>query len=346
MLSLLLAGLLLPTTPADADPPLLFERTVIDLGPVSDEQPIRQPFKFVFAAQQPGRLRFEHCHFCPTPEADRPRYVPGQEGFVLLELTTQGKYGDAEANTTVSIDGVPGSSVRLLLKASVRPRIMVRPDFLVLPELPRDCGGEATMTIVSRRPDLEVHAVRSESALVEASIGESRELDDLGDRCRAIPIHIRIRPGAPLGRLRALIQAQTNDDRSPILACSLEADVVGELAAFPPAASTGTMPSRVFSTSFTLRSRSGRFLWPGNVKLAFNPGPQMPACVLDALPGEEVGTLEVVISGRASSSLASRLDGEVIVSLEDDAARTIEELRVPVRLTVRPLLTTPVRPGR
>ncbi len=344
MLEALIACLLSGTPSAiAAEPPLVFERTVIDLGPVPDDQPIKQPFKFVFAGQVPGKLRLEHCHFCPVPETDRPRYVPGQEGFVLLELTTQGKHGDAEANTTVSIDGVPGSSVPLLLKASVRPRIMVRPDFLKLADLPRDRGGDATMTIVSRRRDLEVRGVRTESPFVEASVGEPRDLDDLGDNCRAIPVNIRIKPGLPIGPFAALVQAETNDSVRPLIGCSIEADVVGDLSAFPPSASTGAMPSKPFSTSFQLASRSGQFLWNGNVTLDFNPGPRMPACVLDVGPGHEIGTLEVRISGRAPPSLAARLDGEVLVTLLDTSGRQVEELRVPVRLTVRPLVAKPAR---
>jgi hypothetical protein len=320
----------------DADPMLNFERTVIDLGAVSDEQPIRQPFKFIYTGMRTTKLSFDHCHFCPEPESDRPRYESGQSGFVILELATMGKYGDIQTTADVSIPGEADSHVSLQLKASVHPRIMIRPDALTLRDVSRTAGAEATLVFIGRKPDFEVQSVSTESPWVEAVLQPVRELEDLGDKCRAYDVKVRLKPGLPLGDFKAVVRAKSNDAVRPDVGSTIDAEVVGDLIPEPDHVTVGWMtPGQRFSTAFTLSTRSGRPLFYGSVKLAVEPGRGMGPIALDVEPGEQIGTLRVKVVGSAPPFATQRIEADVIVTEEDDQGRTTDEMRVPIRMGVR-----------
>jgi hypothetical protein len=289
------------TTPV-ADPPLTFERTIIDLGPVSDDQPIRQPFKFVYTGARMSALHFNHCHFCPEPESDRPRYEPGQSGLVILQLDTQGKYGEIQTTADVSIPGEADSNVTLQLKATVHPRLMIRPPFLTLRGVRRSEGTETNLVFIGRRPDFEVLSVRSESPWVEVSLGAVRELEDLGDKCRAYDVAVRFKPGLPLGDFQAVIRSKTNDPIQPDMGTTIDAEVVGELIPDQDHVTVGSLkPNQPFAAEFTLTARGGKPLFYGSVKLASAKIRGVPPMAFDVEPGTELGTLKVKVYGAAPS---------------------------------------------
>lgn len=319
----------------DDQPSLAFERTVIDLGAINDDAEVTQPFKFVYTGFRMTKLRFEQCSFCEQPETDRPKYEPGQSGLVMMKLDPRGRHGEMSSQTQVAAEG--GELVPLLLKASVRPRLMVRPDFLTLRDVPRQAGAEATMTVISRKADFAVTSLKVESPWVEAVNEEPKEIEDLGDRCRAVPVKVRLKPGLPLGRFTAVVTAETNDPERPTAACTVEADVVGDLVATPPAASTGGLKTgEPFTVSFVLAKRSNTPLWYGSVKLAANPARRMKPLAMDVEPGDELGTLRVRVFGYAPPYAGTRIESEVVVTEEDVAGKVLDEVKVVVRLQVNP----------
>lgn len=324
-----------PACLAVDQPALIFERTVVDLGPISDDAEVMQPFRFVYTGYRMTKLRFEQCSFCDQPETDRPKYEPGQSGLVMMKIDPRGRHGEVSSQTQVAAEG--GELVPLLLKASVRPRLMVRPDFLTLRDVPRQAGAEATMTVISRKADFAITTVKVESPWVEAVQDEARTIEDLGDQCVAVPVKVRLKPGLPLGRFKAVVTAETNDPQRPAAACTVEADVVGDLLATPPAASTGGLsPNDPFTVSFVLRRRSGLPLNFGDVKLAARPARQMRPLALDVEPGDEWGTLRVRVFGYAPPYGGTRIESEVVVTEEDAAGNVRDEVRVVVRLQVSP----------
>lgn len=320
---------------ADDKPALVFERTVVDLGPISDDAEVMQPFKFVYTGFRMTKLRFEQCSFCDQPETDRPKYEPGQAGLVMMKIDPRGRHGEVTSQTQVAAEG--GDLVPLLLKASVRPRLMVRPDFLTLRDVPRQAGAEATMTVISRKADFAITALKVESPWVEAVQEEGREIEDLGDRCVAVPVKVRLKPGLPLGRFKAVVTAETNDPQRPTAACTVEAEVVGDLLATPPAASTGGLsPNDPFTVSFVINRRSGLPLNFGDVKIADKPARQMRPMAFDVEPGDEWGTLRVRVFGFAPPYAGTRIESDVMVTDEDAAGNVRDEVRVVVRLQVSP----------
>jgi len=312
------------------EPPLVFERTVIDLGPVSDEQLVRQPFRFTYTGLRPGKLKFEHCHLCDPPEPDRAQYEPGQSGIVIVELQTQGRSGDAEVVSTVYADTQPRERVELRLRASIRPRVMVRGEAEELMALPRSKGGAVEVMIIGRRAGFEVKSVEAGSPFMEATLGAVTEVEDLGDKCRAYPVHVRLKPGLPLGKFSATLRAQTNEPSNPLVESPIQATVVGELMAEPESVFVGALAQRAaFAGWFVLSRRDGVPLWYGSVKLAAVPERQMPGMALDVEPGEFPGTLKVRVYGRAPEFSTEVATAFVDVSMED------ETLRVPIRMAVR-----------
>lgn len=324
-----------PVCAAADEPTLTFERTVIDLGPIFDDAEVTQPFKFTYTGHRMTALRFEQCSFCDKPDTDRAKYEPGQSGLVLMKLDPRGRHGEVTTQTQVAAEG--GELVPLLLKASVRPRLMVRPDFLTLRDVPRQKGATATMTVISRAPDFVITGLTTESPWVEAVKKEPRPFEDLGDQCRAVPVTVRLKPGLPLGRFTAVVTASTSDPHRPTTACTIEADVVGDLVATPVAVSAGGLRTGdPFSMSFVIGTRSNRPLWYGSVKLAAKPARRMQPMALDVQPGDELGTLKVIVHGRAPDYGGTRIESEVIVTEEDAAGAVVDEVRVTVRLEVKP----------
>lgn len=316
-------------------PSLTFERTIIDLGPVSDEAPLRQPFKFVYTGLRITKLQIEHCHFCPAPESDRPSYEPGQSGFVIVELDTMGKHGDIQTTADISIPGEPDSHVQLQLKASVRPRFMVRPDFLTLRNVLRTQGADATVVFIGRQPGFEIKSVKTASPWVEAELRPAREIDDLGDPCRGYDVNVRLKPGLPLGDFKAVVQAETNDPARPVMGTTIDVEVVGDLVTDHDHVTVGWLtPGQRYAASFILSSRSNRPLFYGSVRLDVRPDRGMGPVVLDVEPGDELGTLRIRAFGSAPLHPAQRVEADIVVTEEDAAGRIVDEITVPVRMGV------------
>lgn len=317
-------------------PSLNFERTIIDLGPVSDETPIRQPFKFVYAGLRKTALRIEHCHFCPAPETDRPSYEPGQSGFVVLELDTMGKHGDIQTTADVSVPGEPDSHVQLQVKASVHPRYMVRPEFLTLRGVLHTDGADAAVVFVGRKPGFEVTSVNTESPWVEAELMPGRELEDLGDACRAYDVKVRLKPGLPLGDFKAVVKATTNDPDRPMMGTTIDAEVVGDLTTDLDHVSVGWLtPGQNYAASFVVSTRSSRPLFYGSVRLEARPDRGMGPVALDVEPGDELGTLRVRVFGVAPRHPTLRTEADIVVTEEDASGKVTDEVTVPIRMAVR-----------
>ncbi len=317
-------------------PSLTFERTIIDLGPVSDESVIRQPFTFVYSGLRRTKLAIEHCHFCPAPETDRPVYEPGQSGFVILELDPLGKHGDIQTTADVSIPGEPDSHVQLQLKAGVHPRFMVRPEFLTLRNVLRADGTDATVVFIGRKPGFEVKSVKTESPWVEAELMPVRELDDLGDACRAYDVKVHLKPGLPLGDFKAVVKAETNDTDRPVMGTTIGAEVVGDLTTDLDHVSVGWLTQRQrYAASFVVSTRSNRPLFYGSVRLEARPDRGMGPIALDVEPGDELGTLRVRVFGVAPQHPAQRIEADIVVTEEDASGKVVDEVTVPIRMGVR-----------
>jgi hypothetical protein len=311
---------------------LLFEQTRIDVGPVSDGEPVKRGFKFTNASGRAVRLSIAHCSFCPAPETDKAEYRPGESGLVILELPTMGKHGPDEANAEVGVAGAPGSNVRITLAAEVRPAVRVEPALLSIREVVRSRGMSETLTVTGRKAGFEIVRTEAATEWLELSVGPARTVEDLLEQCTAYDVTVRVRPGAPLGPFEGRFAVFTNDPRRERIAHGFSTLIVGELTAEPARVSlSARRPGSVFAAEFDLLMRSGGALWLGDVELEVKPINGVRSCVLDAVPGQGPGILRVTVTGLAPERVMPIFDMPVTVTLR----ATGEKVTVPVRVNVR-----------
>lgn len=311
---------------------LLFEQTRIDVGPVPDNEILRRGFKFVNGSARPVTLTITHCHFCPAPESDKSVYQPGESGVVVLELPTQGRYGDEEATADVGIAGAKDSSVRIVLAAKVRPIVRIEPPGIMLPEVVQKRGASETITVTGRGADFAITEIGTDSPWLSAIVGPLSEVEDLGETCRAYDVVLTLKPGLPLGDFRGGLIMRTNDPRRDQVGYSLEARVVGDLTSSRPHI---TLPPRrpgaVFTAEFDLMNRSGDPLWLSDVVLDVTPIQGVRDCVMDAVPGDAPGVVRVRVTGRSPDRAQPIFD----MPIAAESRSTGEKVAVGVRLNIR-----------
>lgn len=305
---------------------LLFEQTRIDVGPVSDQEPIRRAFRFTNNTGRTISLSIGHCSFCPPPETDKQVYTPGESGLVILELTTMGRYGDSEASATVGVSGMRGTSVNLTLAARVCPAVRVEPSGLNLPMVVRAQGASETLTVVGRRAGFEVTGVRSLSEWVEATLGDGKDIEDLGQPCRLYEVVLKFRPGLPAGKFEYRIEMTTNEPTRDRIGYSITGEVMGDMIARPDHVTVAALrPGAIFTAEFDLQTRSGDPLLPGDVTLEVRPINEVSECVLDAVMSDSPGVLRVTVTGRMPPRAMPTFDFPVIArSVQSGEAHEID----------------------
>ncbi len=317
---------------ADEGDQLLFEQTRIDVGPVSDAETVKRAFKFVNNSGRIISLAVGHCSFCPEPETDKKQYLPGESGVVVLELVTMGKYGDVSANADVGVAGVKGRGVNIVLAAQVRPTVRVEPPGINLPEIVRMKGATEIITITGRGKDFAVTGVESLSPWLDVVASPGKKVKDLDEECTVHEITLKVKPGVPLGAFNGSISIRTTDSRKAVVGFSIEGRVVGDMFARPDHVTLKAMrPESVFTAEFEVLTHSGDPLLPGMIELAVKPLYGVASCVIDAVPGDEVGVMHITVSGLLPPRAMPTFDMPVAIT----HSVTREVLMVPIRLNPR-----------
>lgn len=332
------AALAAPGAFAMADPSVVFEQTFYHAGVVSDDQPLKHAFRFTNVSNRVVRLSVGRCHFCPPGETDKPEYKPGESGFVLMELTTMGRFGEVQgdARVTVSGGGDGDEPIELRLAADVRPPVYIQPSPLILGQVVQAQGLAEPVVLTGHMLGFTLGAVTTDSEWLAVETGPPQVKTDKGDPYTEHVLTVRVKPGVPRGEFTAKLTAATNDPARPSVQLTVRANVVGDLIAEPLAVGVGARrPRETFVGTFDLATRSGRPLFFGSVKLEAVPVKGITNLVVDAVPGKELGTLRVTVTGTTPPTMTAPFEQLIRVTVEGADGVVQDELAVPVRLSVR-----------
>ena len=237
---------------------LQFERTRIELGPISDDVVRTELFHFTNTSDRPVQVVIGGCHFCGVPTSDKPVYQPGEKGVIFVEVNSAGRKGTMRAGGTVSVLGLEGSHVDVEVLAEVRPRVWSEPEGVTIVGVPRGASFRSSFKLCGRSPAFAVLGANSESEYITASLGEVESIDDAGDPRRCVPIVLSIAPSTPIGSHEVRISCTTSDAKEPVRTVSCSLEVVGELRAIPEQQSLGAIaPGAGFVGHVNIESRLG-----------------------------------------------------------------------------------------
>lgn len=321
-----------------ADPVVVFEQTFYHAGVVSDDQPLKHAFRFTNVSNRVVRLSVGRCHFCPPGETDKPEYKPGESGFVLLELTTMGRFGEVQGDARVTVSGGSGKEepIELKIAADVRPPVYIQPSPLVLGEVVQAQGLSEPVVLTGHMLGFKLGEVTSDSDWLAAEVGPAQVKTDKGDPYTEHVLTVRVKPGVPRGEFTGKLSATTNDPSRPSVQLTVRANVVGDLVAEPLAVGIGARrPRETFVGTFDLGTRSGRPLFFGSVKLDAVAVKGVTNLVVDAVPGKDLGTLHVTVTGTTPPMMTAPFEQMIRVTVEGSDGAVQDELAVPVRLSVR-----------
>lgn len=243
-----------------ATPPIVFERTVLDLGPISDRQVRTEAFMFTNVSDKPVRLLIDGCHTCGVPTCSRDEIPPGERAAVLVDINPAGKTGLMRAGGTVTVQGIKDFSVNIDVTATVKPLVWTEPDYIRIYSLPRGTTGiPFTLNLCSSLTDFKLLSLNIEGNAITASSpaadNASSSQTDPTDFTR-LPVIVVPNPKLPVGVHESSIRMTTSDPQRPDISVTARIEVVSNFVSEPEAVLLGEMEVfKPFQHSFVVTSR-------------------------------------------------------------------------------------------
>jgi len=317
---------------ARADEVVRFVQQNVDIGPVTDAQPVLHPFSFTNISGRTIRLGMSYCHFCTPPILDRVVFKPGESGTLVLEIDPAGQRGLVRATATVFEEGKPGTATNIELKAEVCPRVWVEPSNM-FPRITRGAGAAGKFTVLGRGRDFKVLRIEAEPPMDGFEIGAPETIEDCGGAVHRQEVTVRFPKDAPLGPFGARLRVITTDDQTAPKMVLVDGKVTGVLSFEPLVIGARLGAGAAFQQTFDIVPAEGG----GPVMLQSLDVTRRDECaglVLDARP---VGAsrVRVTLSGYAPLRSREHVDIEIEVVATTLTSADTETIRVPVTLIVR-----------
>jgi len=268
---------LAPNNPAMMEPALEGKGTVVfasktqDAGEILDTSPAKLTYLFKNTGAGPVTItQVKVSCGCTVPELDKKTYMPGESGTLTVTFDPANKNGSIARNITVFTDSEQTPSETLLVRALVKPVVVIEPK--VIPFESVEKGGTATkeIKIYGRTDDFEVtRATIADPEVFDIKVENKGETEYRGEMLRLSVISVTVKPGARPDNHRSDITIRTNDSRKPIVTTTVIARVLGDLNINPVRVTMGRMVvGDEFEREFHVTSKSGKSFNVENVALS------------------------------------------------------------------------------
>jgi hypothetical protein len=229
-----------------------------DFGVISDEREVETKFKFT----NNGTAEMEIVDLkgscgCTVPQLAKKTYKPGESGEVTVRFNPNNRRGKQHTAVTVTTNVPDKATVMLNVQSEVKPVVLTEPQVASIGQIERGQGGKATLTITSRKLDLEITQVTPNDAKVTAVVGAKVQAELEGEKVVQFPIEVTIAPDAPVGPVQTQCTVRTNDPARTFNFMAL-GEVLGTVKAEPQRVTLGGLAAGAdINTSFRISPRTG-----------------------------------------------------------------------------------------
>lgn len=210
---------------------LVFEKTEIDFGEISDEKAIEMEIPFTNTGDQPVTIRRMHAHCgCTTPELEKKTYQPGESGAIKVIFDPHRRYGAQAKKVTVYTDDPVLPIKNLMVRGYVRAIAYVEPFLTNFGEVGKGETSRKITYVIGEREDFEItEIVSSNPEILSAKVIGSEPINKDGVRMIKHTIQIDLLGAKKAGRYAEHLTLKTNDPRRPEVDANVLVRVPSEL---------------------------------------------------------------------------------------------------------------------
>lgn len=192
---------------------------------------------------------------CTAAKPDRDVLKTGEIAEIEVVMNTVKFLRDKHSNVdvTVTFDGRTHKTVRIPIKAYIRPDVVLEPGRADFASVEAGQGAEKRISIeYAGRDDWKITGVKSGNPLITADVQERAR----GNGRVSYELIVRLDPSAPTGKIREQITLLTDDERSPRVDVAVEGAVVADIVVSPTTLELGSLVPGVPKTmSVVVRGR-------------------------------------------------------------------------------------------
>ncbi len=148
---MLLTVLLLLLNPGFSQKFKLLTPPILDLGTVPGDSVASGVIRFKNAGEQPMTIsKVNTSCGCTAASLEKYTYQPGEEGELPVEFNTKGYRGTTRKSVTITMENASPSAVRVVIQATVRPKVAIEPAYVDLQKISMQDGKVVrTVTITN-----------------------------------------------------------------------------------------------------------------------------------------------------------------------------------------------------
>lgn len=192
---------------------------------------------------------------CTAAKPDRDSLKTGEVAQIEVTMNTVKFMRDKHSNVdvTLTFDGQTYKTVRIPIKAYIRPDVVVEPGRVDFTAVEVGQGAEKRVTIeYAGRDDWKITGVKTANPLVTANVEERSR----GNGRVSYELIVQLSPTAPTGTFHDQVVLSTDDERSPQVEVAVEGAVVADIVVSPTTLELGTLTPGVPKTmSVVIRGR-------------------------------------------------------------------------------------------
>lgn len=318
--------------PANSELPKALElsETQFDWGNVSDAEAITHEFKVKNITDRSIKITVAASCGCTIGKLEKDVLGPGESSPVSATFNPQGRNGPQTKTLTITVidpQGVYAQQTNTLT-ANVKAMVSIEPQKVFVNEVDHREGKTDKLIVIGRHPGFKVEKVESTSAFVKATVGNTEEAEENGEKITRVAINLDIGKDAPIGSLSSQLSIHTNAPGGKPVQTFVGADVIGDIRATPPSTMIrANAPGAIISAEMKLDTRSGKPFRITNIEIEGKPEMKL---VSDFASAEGGAGYMVKLSGVAPEQ-PGLVQGAVTIATDSLGGETI---RVPFTLTV------------
>ena len=236
-----------------------FSEQLHDWGTIPDDTRITHDFKFTNVG--PGTLNILEAKGscgCTVPALAKKTYAPGESGSIKVEFNPNNRRGPQHTTVTVTTDDPQHPTVILEIKSEVKPVVSFEPQMIAIGVTPRGTPKTFSTKIVSRVMDLKFLSATPNLGMLEAKLGEPKQVEVNGEKMIEVPLDVTVKGDAAVGPVVGNVSVRTSDPNR-ILNLMVSGEVTGDVQVVPANVQLGRLAfNQPINHVVRLMSRNGK----------------------------------------------------------------------------------------
>jgi hypothetical protein len=236
-----------------------FSEQLHDWGTIPDDTRITHDFKFTNVG--PGTLNILEAKGscgCTVPALAKKTYAPGESGSIKVEFNPHNRRGPQHTTVTVTTDDPQHPTVILEIKSEVKPVVSFEPQMIAIGVTPRGTPKTFSTKIVSRVMDLKFLSATPNLGMLEAKLGEPKQVEVNGEKMIEVPLDVTVKGDAAVGPVVGNVSVRTSDPNR-ILNLMVSGEVTGDVQVVPANVQLGRLAfNQPINHVVRLMSRNGK----------------------------------------------------------------------------------------